>query len=154
LAVISKVSLQRGKLIESELAENVMATVHPSSILRTPDADSRLDELKRFVGDLKRWPKSCKLFESVKVIRVLQGRNPLSRLFFSSMFFVSGPCLIAIRGLPSRVSTNSISQKSDGLRAALNINDGASRGCIIDEFVAFDAITVAGRVRFLLRSEE
>jgi len=49
-----KVSLQRGKLLRSELAENVMATVHPSSILRAPDAGSRRSELKRFVGDLKK----------------------------------------------------------------------------------------------------
>lgn len=41
-----KVSQQRGKLIPSELAPNVIATVHPSSILRAPDDESRHAEMK------------------------------------------------------------------------------------------------------------
>jgi DNA polymerase len=41
-------------LIESDLAENVMATVHPSSILRAPDDDTRHAEMARFVADLKK----------------------------------------------------------------------------------------------------
>src|SRR3954471_715840 len=49
-----KVSQQRGELIESDLAENVMATVHPSSILRAPDDDTRHAEMARFVADLKK----------------------------------------------------------------------------------------------------
>ncbi len=52
-----KVSQQRGELIESPLAPNVMATVHPSSILRAPDEASRHTEYKRFVTDLKRIAK-------------------------------------------------------------------------------------------------
>jgi uracil-DNA glycosylase len=32
----------------------VMATVHPSSILRIPDDDDRHQEMKRFVTDLKK----------------------------------------------------------------------------------------------------
>jgi DNA polymerase len=52
-----KVSRQRGRLVKSELAENVTATVHPSSILRTPDDESRRVELKRFVNDLKKVAK-------------------------------------------------------------------------------------------------
>jgi len=31
-----------------------MATVHPSSILRAPDDETRRDEKRRFVDDLKR----------------------------------------------------------------------------------------------------
>ena len=43
---------QRGQLIESELAPHVMATVHPSSILRAPDHASRESQRKDFVRDL------------------------------------------------------------------------------------------------------
>jgi len=49
-----KVSQQRGRFVESPLAPRVTATVHPSSILRAPDDESRRLELKRFVADLKR----------------------------------------------------------------------------------------------------
>ncbi len=44
---------ERGKLIESDLAPHVMATVHPSSILRAIDAESREREMAAFVDDLK-----------------------------------------------------------------------------------------------------
>jgi len=49
-----RVSEQRGQFIESELAPHVMATVHPSSILRAPDDETRRAERKRFVDDLKK----------------------------------------------------------------------------------------------------
>ena len=49
-----KVSKQRGELVESSLAPLVMATVHPSSILRAPDDESRRAEMERFVADLKK----------------------------------------------------------------------------------------------------
>ena len=48
------VSKRRGELIQSSLAPNVMATVHPSSILRAPDEESRHTEMERFVVDLKK----------------------------------------------------------------------------------------------------
>jgi DNA polymerase len=48
------VSKQRGKFIESSLAPYVMATVHPSSILRAPDNETRHAETRRFIDDLKR----------------------------------------------------------------------------------------------------
>src|SRR2546428_1480877 len=48
-----KVTQQRGKLIPSTLAPHVMATVHPSSILRAPDEAARDREMKLFVADLK-----------------------------------------------------------------------------------------------------
>jgi uracil-DNA glycosylase family protein len=44
---------QRAKWIESPLAPYVMATVHPSSILRAQDSESRRDQMKMFVRDLK-----------------------------------------------------------------------------------------------------
>jgi uracil-DNA glycosylase len=45
-----RVTQHRGEPIESELAPVVIATVHPSSILRADDRDA---ELARFVSDLK-----------------------------------------------------------------------------------------------------
>jgi DNA polymerase len=48
-----KVTQQRGKLIPSNLAPHVMATVHPSSILRAPDEAARERERKLFVADLR-----------------------------------------------------------------------------------------------------
>jgi len=47
------VTRQRGQLIQSPLAPFVMATVHPSSILRAPDEDARRTQMQAFVHDLK-----------------------------------------------------------------------------------------------------
>jgi len=49
-----RVSQQRGKILRSPLAPVVMATVHPSSILRALDDETRRDEMTRFVADLKK----------------------------------------------------------------------------------------------------
>jgi DNA polymerase len=49
-----KVSRQRGEPVPSSLASLVTATVHPSSILRAPDDESRREEMRRFVSDLKK----------------------------------------------------------------------------------------------------
>ena len=49
-----RVTKQRGEFIESTLAPYVMATVHPSSILRAPDDEARRLEYQRFVDDLKK----------------------------------------------------------------------------------------------------
>ena len=48
-----RVTQQRGEFVESALAEYVTATVHPSSILRAPDAETRHAEMARFVEDLR-----------------------------------------------------------------------------------------------------
>lgn len=48
-----RVTRERGKLLESELARRVVATVHPSSLLRQPDEESRAREYSRFVQDLR-----------------------------------------------------------------------------------------------------
>ena len=48
-----RVSRQRGQPIPSPLAHTVIATVHPSSILRAPDEQSRRSEMQRFIDDLK-----------------------------------------------------------------------------------------------------
>jgi uracil-DNA glycosylase len=48
-----KVSQQRGTVVASPLAPIVSATVHPSSILRAPDDETRREEMRRFVQDLR-----------------------------------------------------------------------------------------------------
>src|SRR5688572_3105680 len=48
-----RVTKERGKFFESTLAPFVMATVHPSSILRAPDDETRRLEYRHFVNDLK-----------------------------------------------------------------------------------------------------
>ena len=52
-----RVTAQRGEFIESSLAPYVMATVHPSSILRAPDEESRHSEKQKFIADLKQIKK-------------------------------------------------------------------------------------------------
>jgi DNA polymerase len=47
-----RVTEHRGQLVASPLAPLVMATVHPSSILRAPDEQARRTELARLVEDL------------------------------------------------------------------------------------------------------
>jgi DNA polymerase len=47
-----KVSQQRGEFVTSQHARRVLATVHPSSILRAPDDGTRHAEMERFVDDL------------------------------------------------------------------------------------------------------
>ncbi|HWG50203.1 MAG TPA: UdgX family uracil-DNA binding protein [Candidatus Acidoferrales bacterium] len=49
-----RVSQQRGQWVRSGIAPVVMATVHPSSILRAPDDESRHEEMRKFVADLKK----------------------------------------------------------------------------------------------------
>ncbi len=55
-----RVTQRRGEFVESTLAPYVAATVHPSSILRAPDENTRHEEMARFIADLK------------KIARVLQ----------------------------------------------------------------------------------
>jgi uracil-DNA glycosylase len=45
---------QRGQLVESGLAPKVIATVHPSSILRVRDESARRSQMHEFVTDLKK----------------------------------------------------------------------------------------------------
>lgn len=49
-----RVTRQRGDLIPSPLASFVLATVHPSSILRIPEEAARQAAMRRFVDDLKK----------------------------------------------------------------------------------------------------
>jgi len=48
-----RVTKMRGVPVESELAPNVVATVHPSSILRAPDEAARQEAMRDFIRDLK-----------------------------------------------------------------------------------------------------
>jgi uracil-DNA glycosylase len=48
-----RVTRERGKVLSSEIAPKVVATVHPSSLLRQPDEESRALEYAHFVRDLR-----------------------------------------------------------------------------------------------------
>jgi DNA polymerase len=48
-----RVTRDRGRPLESPLAPVALATVHPSSILRAPDRETRERELALFVSDLR-----------------------------------------------------------------------------------------------------
>jgi uracil-DNA glycosylase family protein len=48
-----RVSHRRGQVVESPLAPHVIATVHPSSILRAQDEDSRHLQMQAFINDMK-----------------------------------------------------------------------------------------------------
>ena len=61
-----KVSRQRGVFVVSPLAPRVIATVHPSSLLRAPDDETRRLETARFVDDLKKVARA--------LVRSRQGR--------------------------------------------------------------------------------
>jgi len=49
-----RVTLERGQLVERPGLPPMMATVHPSSILRAPDDETRQLEMRAFVQDLTR----------------------------------------------------------------------------------------------------
>jgi uracil-DNA glycosylase len=44
---------QRGQPLESDLAPVVIATIHPSAILRAPDGDARQAQRELFIADLR-----------------------------------------------------------------------------------------------------
>ena len=48
-----RVTQDRGKILPSPFGPRVMATVHPSSILRAPDEETRRLEMQRFIEDLR-----------------------------------------------------------------------------------------------------
>jgi len=48
-----RVTRERGKVLSSKFAPRVVATVHPSSLLRQPDEASREREYRNFVADLR-----------------------------------------------------------------------------------------------------
>jgi len=48
-----RLTQHRGEFVDSDIAPRVTATVHPSSILRAPDEESRHQAMRAFVEDLK-----------------------------------------------------------------------------------------------------
>ena len=48
-----RVTRQRGRIQQSDFGPMITATVHPSSILRAPDAEARRLQMRQFVTDLK-----------------------------------------------------------------------------------------------------
>ena len=49
-----KVTEKRGQPLDSPFAPKVLATVHPSSLLRAPDDRTRRREIARFIADLRK----------------------------------------------------------------------------------------------------
>jgi DNA polymerase len=50
---ITPINKNRGQLIDLDDGIKVLVTVHPSYLLRLPDADAKAREYARFVNDLK-----------------------------------------------------------------------------------------------------
>jgi uracil-DNA glycosylase family protein len=50
---ITPINKNRGRLIDLDDGIKALVTVHPSYLLRLPDADARAREYERFVGDLR-----------------------------------------------------------------------------------------------------
>ncbi|HWY46844.1 MAG TPA: UdgX family uracil-DNA binding protein [Bryobacteraceae bacterium] len=48
-----RLTKERGKFVEHPLAPLVTATIHPSAVLRTPNAEQRHQEYRKFVADLQ-----------------------------------------------------------------------------------------------------
>jgi uracil-DNA glycosylase len=48
------VTRQHGQLVESLLAPLATATMHPAAILRAPDAQSRVQQMRTFIDDMRR----------------------------------------------------------------------------------------------------
>src|SRR5439155_12490385 len=53
LGKITPINRNRGRLIDLPEGMKALVTVHPSYLLRLPDADARAQEYRRFVNDLK-----------------------------------------------------------------------------------------------------
>jgi uracil-DNA glycosylase len=56
-----RLTAHRGELIPSPLAPVLLATVHPSALLRAPDEETRHRETRRFVEDLRQVRRASKL---------------------------------------------------------------------------------------------
>jgi DNA polymerase len=50
---ITPINKNRGRLIDLDEGTKALVTVHPSYLLRQPDADAKAREYQRFVDDLK-----------------------------------------------------------------------------------------------------
>ncbi len=76
-----RVSQHRGEIMPSALAPLVMGTVHPSSILRAPDDETRHAELEQFVLDLKRLREALRDLEARRGVRGAPGPGPTPGTF-------------------------------------------------------------------------
>jgi uracil-DNA glycosylase len=56
-----RLTAHRGELIPSPLAPVLLATVHPSALLRAPDEETRHRETRRFIEDLRQVRRASKL---------------------------------------------------------------------------------------------
>jgi uracil-DNA glycosylase len=50
---ITPINKNRGRLIDLQDGTRTLVTVHPSYLLRLPDAEAKAKEYRRFVADLK-----------------------------------------------------------------------------------------------------
>jgi uracil-DNA glycosylase len=66
LGAAFRVTQHRGEFVDSPLAPIVLATVHPSSLLRAPDPATRHSETEKFIEDLR------------LVVRALSTKQPQS----------------------------------------------------------------------------
>jgi uracil-DNA glycosylase family protein len=57
---IVRLNEMRGRSLSTSMASNVFVTVHPSAVLRHPEAAQRDEEYRRFVEDLRRIGKFLK----------------------------------------------------------------------------------------------
>lgn len=64
LGAAFRVTQHRGELIDWPLAPIVLATVHPSSLLRAPDEETRHRETERFIEDLRLVARALSTHES------------------------------------------------------------------------------------------
>src|SRR5205807_6132792 len=87
-----RVTRERGKVLSSKFAPKVLATVHPSSLLRQPDEESRLREYKRFVLDLRAAVRAARESQC-PVTRLVRQHIRLTvalvRSFFHSRYLVA-----------------------------------------------------------------
>jgi uracil-DNA glycosylase len=58
-----RLTRERGPLVEHPWAPYVIATVHPSAVLRAPDDEQRHNEYARLVADLKKVEHALKLLQ-------------------------------------------------------------------------------------------
>jgi DNA polymerase len=55
-----KLMANRGQVFPSDIAEHVVATIHPSAVLRAPDSEGRREAYEMLVADLKVAAKAMK----------------------------------------------------------------------------------------------
>ena len=72
---ITPINKNRGRLIDLDDGTRALVTVHPSYLLRLPDADAKAREYQRFVDDLKIAARAAKISTRSLSIRIRRSRN-------------------------------------------------------------------------------